>query len=64
MKIEDAQYVRGKIRDEGFHYCFKHYSRFREINDDEFHRLRENYLDYAKQLEDYINDQVLNGEDD
>ena len=64
MKIEEAQYVRSKTRDEGFHYCFKHYSNFEEVEDDEFHKLRKYYLQYAKLLEDYINDQVLNGKGD
>ena len=44
MKVEDAEYLSIKIRDEGFHYCFKHYSRFEDIDDEEFHKLRKYYL--------------------
>ncbi len=64
MKIEDAEYLKVKIRDEGFHYCFKHYSRFEDIEDKEFHKLRTYYLQYAKLLEEYINNQLINGEED
>ncbi|MCH2216803.1 MAG: hypothetical protein MK076_01800 [Flavobacteriales bacterium] len=48
--------VQCKIGDEGFHYCFDGYSSWEEIKDEEFHRLRLNYLQSAKLLEDYIND--------
>jgi len=47
--------VQCKIGDEGFHYCFDNYSSWEEIKDEEFHRLRLNYLQSAKLLEDYIN---------
>jgi hypothetical protein len=42
------------MRTEGFHYCFKHYSKFEEIDDDKFHELRENYLKSADELKNYI----------
>jgi hypothetical protein len=42
------------MKHEGFYYCFKHYSRFEEIKDEEFHRLRMNYLQSANELEEYI----------
>jgi hypothetical protein len=35
-------------------YCFKHYSSFEDIKDEEFHRLRTNYLKSANDLEEYI----------
>ena len=41
---EEWEYVYIKMIDEGFHYCFKHYSSFEDIKDEEFHRLRTNYL--------------------
>lgn len=48
--------VQCKIVNEEFHYCFDGYSSWEEIKDEEFHRLRLNYLQSAKLLEDYIND--------
>jgi hypothetical protein len=52
---EDWKNVRYRMREEGFHYCFDKYSNFNEIEDQEFHKLRLNYLESAKLLEDYIN---------
>ena len=53
-EIENWQNVNYRMNAEGFHYCFECYSRFEEIEDDEFHRLREEYLETAKNLKDYI----------
>ena len=57
MKAQEAEnwtYLHAKMGDEGFHYCFKHYSDFEEIEDEEFHKLRKIYLEVAEQLEKYI----------
>jgi hypothetical protein len=51
---EEWEHVYYRMENEGFHYCFKHYSRFEEIKDEEFHRLRINYLQSANELEEYI----------
>jgi len=59
MKAQEAEnwtYLDAKMRDEGFHYCFKHYSSFEEIEDEQFHQLRKKYLEVAEQLEKYVND--------
>jgi hypothetical protein len=52
---EDFEYVYWRMKQEGFHYCFKHYSSFNEIKDETFHQLRKAYLDAADILEEYIN---------
>jgi hypothetical protein len=57
MKAHEAEnwtYLYAKMRDEGFHYCFKHFSSFEEIEDEEFHKLRKQYLEAAELLEKYI----------
>ena len=57
MKAHEAEnwtYLHAKMRDEGFHYCFKHLSDFEEIEDEEFHKLRNQYLESAELLEKYI----------
>ncbi len=51
---EEWEYVYFKMINEGFHYCFKHFSSFNDIKDEEFHRLRINYLQYSNELEEYI----------
>jgi hypothetical protein len=53
--IENLEHLKSKMRNEGFHYCFKHYSTFKEIDDVKFHELRIKYLRSADDLENYIN---------
>jgi hypothetical protein len=55
MHAKDLDYVRSKVENEGFHYCFVGYSNFKDVKDEEFHRLRENYLKAAKELRIYLN---------
>lgn len=53
VKLE-RQKVREDIDNEGFDYAFQNYSDYRDIEDEEFHRLRLAYLAARKALEDYI----------
>jgi hypothetical protein len=53
--IENFEYLINRINQEGFHYCFHHYSNFEEIDDEKFHELRREYLKVSKELENYIN---------
>ena len=46
-QLEDFEMVRYRMNTEGFHYCFKHYSSFIDVDDDEFHRLRNKYLEVS-----------------
>lgn len=57
MKKEDANYVLSKINCDGFNYCFEHYSRFEEINDEKFHKLRNKYLKSMYKLKKYLKDE-------
>ena len=52
----DLSDVKYRMEEEGFDYCFFHYSNWKEIKDEEFHRLRQVYLDAAKALEKYVNE--------
>ena len=54
--LEDFADLRSRMNQEGFHYCFKHYSSFKEIDDKEFHKLRKEYLSAAEKLEKYVVD--------
>jgi predicted deacetylase len=47
--------------DEGFAYCFDGYSQWDEIEDEEFHRLRNDFLKSMKDFKDYINNKVDEG---
>ncbi len=48
--------VKQRVNNEGFDYCFRHYSNFKEIQDDEFHKLRKAYIEAANALEKYIDE--------
>lgn len=47
-----------RMKEEGFHYCFEGYSDFKEIEDEEFHKLRLEYLSSAKSLENYVKEKA------
>jgi hypothetical protein len=65
MTEDELEYwhsVQYRMDDEGFDYCFEHYSRWDEIKDEEFHRLRLGFLQYMKELREYIDSKVEEGE--
>lgn len=51
---EEYELIDGCIENEGFDYCFVHYSEFSEIKDKKFHKLRLKYLDARGDLAEYI----------
>ena len=42
------------VENEGFDYAFRNYSDFKDVKDEEFHRLRKAYVDAAEALSEYI----------
>ena len=61
-ELENWQSVQYRIDDEGFDYCFESYSSWDEIKDEEFHRLRLGFLQHMKELREYIDSKVEEGE--
>jgi hypothetical protein len=59
-ELEKYQNVVYRIKNEGLDYTFKHYSTFEEIEDEEFHKLR-NYLIQHIDLMDYYLKKRING---
>jgi hypothetical protein len=57
-ELENWENVKYRMREEGFDYCFRSYSWFEEIEDEEFHKLRLKYIKSAKKLEKYIKNKV------
>lgn len=55
---EDYEMVRYRIESEGMEYCFKHYSTFEEIEDEEFHKLREEFLESSTKLREYVENKL------
>ena len=50
--------------EEGFDYCFESYSRFEEIKDEEFHKLRLEFLESMKKIREYVKDKIDNYEEE
>jgi GTPase SAR1 family protein len=56
--LEDYQAVKYRMNNEGMEYCFKHYSSFSEIEDDEFHKLRTEYISASNAIIKYVDDKI------
>ncbi len=57
-ELEKFEMVRYRMDAEGFHYCFKHYSSFKEVQDEKFHELRRKYLEISHELEEYVHSKI------
>jgi len=65
MTEDELEYwhsVQYRMEEEGIDYCFEHYSHWEEIKDEEFHRLRLGFLQYMKEIREYVNKKVDEGE--
>ena len=56
--LEDWESVKYRMRNEGIDYCFESYSNWDEIKDEEFHRLRLGFLQYMKEIREYVDKKI------
>ena len=56
--LEDWEQVQYRMEEEGFDYCWRCYSNFKEIEDEEFHKLRKLYIEISEKLEKYVENKV------
>ena len=56
--LEDWESVKYRIENEGIDYCFESYSNWDEIKDEEFHRLRLGFLQYMKEIREYVDKKI------
>jgi hypothetical protein len=63
-EFENWQAVSYRMDNEGIDYCFEHYSSFEEIKDEEFHKLRMEFLESMKKIREYVKDKIGNYEED
>lgn len=63
-EFDNWKAVNYRMDDEGIEYCFKHYSRFEEINDEKFHQLREELISKMDEIRQYVNDKLENYEEE
>jgi hypothetical protein len=54
MSLREKANIILRISQEGFDYVFRHYSSFNEITDQEFHKLRKQYLWATEALDRYL----------
>ncbi len=57
-RLENYESVKARIKQEGLDYCFIHYSNFEEIEDKEFHKLRNAYIKASENIQQYVKDQI------
>ena len=55
---ENYESVRYRMDDEGMDYCFEQYSSFDEIEDEEFHKLRNEFLESMKKIRSYVENKI------
>lgn len=63
-ELEDWQMVRYRMDNEGIDYCFEHYSSFEEIKDEEFHKLRLEFLESMRKIREYVKYKIDNYEEE
>jgi hypothetical protein len=56
--LENFRAVQYRMDNEGMDYCFEHYSSFEEIQDEEFHKLRLEFLEVTKKLKSYVENKI------
>lgn len=57
-QLEHWSNVNYRMDNEGFEYCFKHYSSFTEIKDEEFHNLRLSLLSQMEGMRKLVRDKI------
>jgi hypothetical protein len=63
-ELENWEAVRYRMDNEGIDYCFESYSRFEEIKDEEFHKLRLEFLESMKKIREYVKDKIESFEEE
>jgi hypothetical protein len=63
-EIENWQAVHYRMDNEGIDYCFEHYSNWEEIEDEEFHKLRLEFLSSMDKIRKYVKDKIESYEEE
>jgi len=56
--LDNFKAVKYRMNNEGIDYCFEHYSSLKEIEDEEFHKLRQEFLDSMKKIREYVDNKI------
>jgi hypothetical protein len=57
-ELDKWESVRYRMKDEGIEYCFRHYSSFKHIEDEEFHSIREKLIKLMIEMEEYVDEKI------
>lgn len=57
-ELENWSSVKYRMDNEGLEYCFKHYSNFDEIQDEEFHKLRQTLLANMEKMRNLVRGRI------
>ena len=57
-ELDNFRAVQYRMGEEGIDYCFESYSSFEEIEDEEFHKLRQEFLDSMKKIREYVDNKI------
>jgi len=63
-ELENWEIVRYRMDNEGIDYCFEKYSSFEEIKDEEFHKLRLEFLESMKKIREYVANKIESYEEE
>ena len=56
--LDNFRSVQYRMDNEGIDYCFEHYSSFEDIEDEEFHKLRKEFLESMKNIRSYVENKI------
>jgi SMC interacting uncharacterized protein involved in chromosome segregation len=56
--LDNFRSVQYRMDNEGIDYCFEHYSSFEEIQDEEFHKLRKEFLESMNNMRSYVENKI------
>lgn len=57
-QLDNWKAVRYRMREEGMDYCFRHYSKFEEIDDISFHKTRGILIDFMNFMETLVHNRI------
>ena len=57
-QLDDYKMLKYRMNEEGMTYCFIHYSRFEEIEDKEFHKLRKQFIKLHDKLKLHVDNKI------
>jgi hypothetical protein len=57
-ELDNWKNVKYRMIEEGFDYCFNGYSRWDEIEDEQFHYLIDQYLNISKKIKELVDNRI------